>query len=179
MPGSTCCISFDSYIKPQLWRSQAFIVYSCISFDSYIKPQLLGLSIGIVLVVYLLIPTSNHNEWCTDNTKQLVVYLLIPTSNHNRFRGASGRRKVVYLLIPTSNHNVRCLAISAARLYIFWFLHQTTTPIADVYALEGCISFDSYIKPQHLLVPLMLLCVVYLLIPTSNHNPVGDTSNCR
>ena len=33
----------------------------CISFDSYIKPQPLGLASSLLGVVYLLIPTSNHN----------------------------------------------------------------------------------------------------------------------
>ena len=34
---------------------------SCISFDSYIKPQLKDFSRILPKVVYLLIPTSNHN----------------------------------------------------------------------------------------------------------------------
>ena len=149
-PAYSClrCISFDSYIKPQLhprlhpeWRR-------CISFDSYIKPQLT----------------------CPLLCGSWVVYLLIPTSNHN--------------------HGGRFL--KNFMLYIFWFLHQTTT-LYDVSSTGGCcISFDSYIKPQ----PLIPCChkvfrcisfdsyikpqlwtfifdfekVVYLLIPTSNHN---------
>ena len=36
-----------------------------------------------------------------------------------------------------------------------------------------CISFNSYIKPQPLEVALRILCVVYHLIPTSNHNVIG------
>ena len=56
---------------------------SCISFDSYIKPQQ-GLWLQQVYqVVYLLIPTSNHNYTLNDKQVQTVVYLLIPTSNHN------------------------------------------------------------------------------------------------
>ena len=35
---------------------------------------------------------------------------------------------------------------------------------------NGCISFDSYIKPQPRLIIYFLGKVVYLLIPTSNHN---------
>ena len=34
----------------------------CISFDSYIKPQRIGQECSLVVVVYLLIPTSNHNR---------------------------------------------------------------------------------------------------------------------
>ena len=99
------CISFDSYIKPQLLWVYCLIFFCCISFDSYIKPQLAAITIGISSVVYLLIPTSNHNLWCYSN-----------------FRGS-----VVYLLIPTSNHNCELLDCSLLWLYIFWFLHQTTT----------------------------------------------------
>ena len=37
--GVASCISFDSYIKPQLDKSADAKARSCISFDSYIKPQ--------------------------------------------------------------------------------------------------------------------------------------------
>ena len=36
-------------------------VSSCISFDSYIKPQQEHSDTYTIQVVYLLIPTSNHN----------------------------------------------------------------------------------------------------------------------
>ena len=55
------CISFDSYIKPQLHPYSINTKISCISFDSYIKPQLEKGTDGNYYVVYLLIPTSNHN----------------------------------------------------------------------------------------------------------------------
>ena len=35
----SCCISFDSYIKPQLLARLHQSPLGCISFDSYIKPQ--------------------------------------------------------------------------------------------------------------------------------------------
>ena len=60
--------------------------------------------------------------------------------------------------------------IKLNKLYIFWFLHQTTTRVVALMVMEGCISFDSYIKPQLVQVLLSVLQVVYLLIPTSNHN---------
>ena len=164
------CISFDSYIKPQHFLYTYTSAKSCISFDSYIKPQLLGKTDHIVPVVYLLIPTSNHNRqepptimiplyifWFLHQTTTLlgcvcvacgcisfdsyikpqrssyepfskkVVYLLIPTSNHNILPWRLQHRRVVYLLIPTSNHNKRGTRKSFCVLYIFWFLHQTTT----------------------------------------------------
>ena len=78
-----CCISFDSYIKPQLLACVVFLQLRCISFDSYIKPQR-GVTFAIYeQVVYLLIPTSNHNSSHFPKLLVLVVYLLIPTSNHN------------------------------------------------------------------------------------------------
>mgnify|MGYP000948972493 CR=1 FL=1 len=55
------CISFDSYIKPQLVILLMLSYVRCISFDSYIKPQLLVWILLKSIVVYLLTPTSNHN----------------------------------------------------------------------------------------------------------------------
>ena len=99
---------------------------SCISFDSYIKPQ--------------------------------------------QLKSARDYFEVVYLLIPTSNHNLLKARDFETLLYIFWFLHQTTTSIVPFHNLTSCISFDSYIKPQLLMVFYLIHRVVYLLIPTSNHN---------
>ena len=129
--------------------------------------------------------------------------------------GARGlSKRVVYLLIPTSNHNRQRHEQKRRTLYIFWFLHQTTTPDIQRFIKRCCISFDSYIKPQrspgvpciqpgcisfdsyikpqlHNRSHLPITCcisfdsyikpqhqnnllrkdyVVYLLIPTSNHN---------
>ena len=100
-----CCISFDSYIKPQLQAFLQVFFVSCISFDSYIKPQPFIYDVNPWEVVYLLIPTSNHNFHALCVCFSLVVYLLIPTSNHN------------LILEITADFE----------LYIFWFLHQTTT----------------------------------------------------
>ena len=164
----------------------------CISFDSYIKPQLCQVFLIAVGVVYLLIPTSNHNPFATSSTKRDVVYLLIPTSNHNFCFNFHNSKTVVYLLIPTSNHNYKgiylqflfvvylliptsnhnyvCFLCAICALYIFWFLHQTTTSeCKDIYII-CCISFDSYIKPQLVCKVIYIIWVVYLLIPTSNHN---------
>ena len=167
------CISFDSYIKPQPVRYGVLYPWCCISFDSYIKPQPIDDRLAALIVVYLLIPTSNHNSIVTKLSLNQVVYLLIPTSNHNR----KGSTKSLTLL------------------YIFWFLHQTTTGPRPTSIFLSCISFDSYIKPQHIhawcgrcrgcisfdsyikpqlaIIKGLRLAVVYLLIPTSNHNCVA------
>ena len=58
-------------------------------------------------------------------------------------------------------------------LYIFIFLHQTTTMIDSSSFKQRCISLYSYIKPQLCWCACLARCVVYLYIPTSNHNSVG------
>ena len=83
LSSSICCISFDSYIKPQPFPLRRFSSLRCISFDSYIKPQLVRGCSLLQFVVYLLIPTSNHNLSLFVDFLLYVVYLLIPTSNHN------------------------------------------------------------------------------------------------
>ena len=55
----------------------------CISFESYIKPQLAPITPLPAAVVYLLNPTSNHNFLKVSLIRENVVYLLNPTSNHN------------------------------------------------------------------------------------------------
>ena len=123
---SVCCISFDSYIKPQLMLNQELLKRCCISFDSYIKPQPAPLQPRCPWVVYLLIPTSNHNFGVT-------------------VRALSSLYIFWFLHQTTTVHN---LCILYVMLYIFWFLHQTTTCTMSPILRSCCISFDSYIKPQ-------------------------------
>ena len=165
-----CCISFDSYIKPQPWLMvivKRIVVYLLIPTSNH---NYISVFSYYQFVVYLLIPTSNHNTLGSIDFFLSVVYLLIPTSNHNRFLNERDDFGVVYLLIPTSNHNYTSYIDDEQRLYIFWFLHQTTTLITPCCWLLCCISFDSYIKPQPDGVFVRMVHVVYLLIPTSNHN---------
>ena len=56
---------------------------------------------------------------------------------------------VVYRTIPTSNHNSFINHPLGISLYIVLFLHQTTTMEKIPNQKEGCISYYSYIKPQH------------------------------
>ena len=81
-------------------------MFSCLSLDSYIKPQRPKSAPAKHMVVYLLIPTSNHNQGLDKSLYDYVVYLLIPTSNHNPAASDHEDESVVYLLIPTSNHNL-------------------------------------------------------------------------
>ena len=141
----------------------------CISFDSYIKPQRYSAMVIFLSVVYLLIPTSNHNSlnlsifrlllyifWFlhqTTTTNKACIFLICCISFDSYIKPQLVTlfiycEGVVYLLIPTSNHNQEVEKNVAQTLYIFWFLHQTTTAIS--FCIDGicCISFDSYIKPQ-------------------------------
>ena len=126
----------------------------CISFESYIKPQPTCQRIRMGTVVYLLNPTSNHNAPYLLYPPSLVVYLLNPTSNHNLSDSVTLLGFVVYLLNPTSNHNKRLSRYFSGTLYIFWILHQTTTESLVGDKRRSCISFESYIKPQ----PWSVLC---------------------
>ena len=171
----------------QSWTSSG----SCISFDSYIKPQLWSASWLDTRVVYLLIPTSNHNSRVVARLPLplYIFWFLHQTTTRLHHPCLSpgcisfdsyikpqlklvfvSSLRVVYLLIPTSNHNSSCSMWKSSMLYIFWFLHQTTTCKGRSNALRSCISFDSYIKPQPIIIYTNAIYVVYLLIPTSNHN---------
>ena len=163
----------------------------CISFESYIKPQQSQYRACLWCVVYLLNPTSNHNKpalldiitmlyifWILHQTTTRGVQPMCPRccisfesyiKPQPELRDRQAKH-VVYLLNPTSNHNVRYQQSILIALYIFWLLHQTTTSRQTISNYIGCISFDSYIKPQLTEPFLCLFTVVYLLTPTSNHN---------
>ena len=194
-------------------RSRNFIV-SCISFDSYIKPQLCPTSFSFCSVVYLLIPTSNHNSvqlhfhsvqlyifWFLHQTTTCatvglfacwlyIFWFLHQTTTFTAYASKNPQLYIFWFLHQTTT--CQLLGFHHKELYIFWFLHQTTTwyitcknffrcisfdsyikPQPSQSRSERwirCISFDSYIKPQLLKVFYLLQHVVYLLIPTSNHN---------
>ena len=65
----------------------------------------------------------------------------------------------------------------SVKLYIFIFLHQTTTILCERIMNIGCISLYSYIKPQLDVYRHLDISVVYLYIPTSNHNTSLHTLN--
>ena len=63
MSSPRSCISFESYIKPQLALDKLYRLMGCISFESYIKPQHFYRVANWEDVVYLLNPTSNHHPY--------------------------------------------------------------------------------------------------------------------
>ena len=145
---SESCISFDSYIKPQPRKLQVEIQKCCISFDSYIKPQHAESAKLLQLVVYLLIPTSNHNALSGDLSilALYIFWFLHQTTTKARRRAMRERLYIFWFLHQTTTEIV--FWKFGGMLYIFWFLHQTTTFDSPALARECCISFDSYIKPQ-------------------------------
>ena len=129
-------------------ESDTSCLLRCISFDSYIKPQRAADWSQPWWVVYLLIPTSNHNAFECAQVDPKVVYLLIPTSNHNYTKNEGGNCQlyIFWFLHQTTTESLS--GLFSELLYIFWFLHQTTTSAICTRNLLSCISFDSYIKPQ-------------------------------
>ena len=72
------CISYYSYIKPQLKLVLIEFMDSCISYYSYIKPQLYFYNLKCQVVVYRTIPTSNHNLIAYEQiTNQLYIVLFL------------------------------------------------------------------------------------------------------
>ena len=81
-----------------------FSCFGCISYYSYIKPQLSMTKSVLVTVVYRTIPTSNHNLQKVEWLWKKVVYRTIPTSNHNlwRFLAFSSALYIVLFLHQTT-----------------------------------------------------------------------------
>ena len=165
-----CCLSLDSYIKPQQrWHRKVF-PKSCLSLDSYIKPQLMVKPLPLQAVVYLLIPTSNHN-WLIimmEISLLFISWFLHQTTTPFTYTKPFCKLFISWFLHQTTTCDA--YANDIQQLFISWFLHQTTTTGRDFPAYNGCLSLDSYIKPQLLPDALLESVVVYLLIPTSNHN---------
>ena len=188
------CISSLFYIKPQHNRSRLETSLSCISSLFYIKPQpLLLISQSatrcISSLFYIKPQLSNILTWTIRSCISSLFYI-----KPQRWPVTVLRKWVVYLLFSTSNHNLPHLLSDFSALYIFSFLHQTTTPRnicavrkrlyifsflhqTTTYGERGnwtkcCISSLFYIKPQQQSRPGTGVCVVYLLFSTSNHNLV-------
>ena len=121
-----CCISYISYIKPQLILEFIYFKSRCISYISYIKPQPSLHNFLPIIVVSLIYPTSNHNY------NLIYIYQL--------------RLYLLYILHQTTTSE-RC-SVASNELYLLYILHQTTTFVQIDFFLFCCISYISYIKPQ-------------------------------
>ena len=152
----------------------------CLSSCSYIKPQQLFPVLLTILVVYHLVPTSNHNLQCIQLLQGRVVYHLVPTSNHNltfvcprivslfiilflhqTTTGSNFLKLAQMLFIILFLHQTttsQCSYLCGLMLFIILFLHQTTTGALDgVGRVVGCLSSCSYIKPQPIAVNLLAI----------------------
>ena len=165
------CLSSCSYIKPQHSINvflSSVVVYHLVPTSNH-NPSISYT--GWHSVVYHLVPTSNHNLPPCFHFSLLVVYHLVPTSNHNSLGGIAQFAQVVYHLVPTSNHNEEEEDTEDTELFIILFLHQTTTCVDD----DGCISPLFIILFLHQTTTKRtgqqrIPSVVYHLVPTSNHN---------
>ena len=140
------------------WFTPGSRFSGCISFVSYIKPQLVVVVFGFSSVVYLSFPTSNHNKMSEKSNKTwLYIFRFLHQTTTFLHDGemfcscisfvsyikpqpcndTAKHKHVVYLSFPTSNHNSRLISVSVTVLYIFRFLHQTTTNHYDYeFALQ-------------------------------------------
>ena len=141
----------------------------CISFESYIKPQLLSTYRCTSSVVYLLNPTSNHNHICQlSYIRPLYIFWILHQTTTAAAAAAMVVLYIFWILHQTTTHRLN--SSPTTQLYIFWILHQTTTSRRTTTLQQCCISFESYIKPQLVAELPRFSSVVYLLNPTSNHN---------
>ena len=127
------CISLVFYIKPQLDSRTTVWFTGCISLVFYIKPQHKR--------------SYRVEPYCCIS---LVFYI-----KPQRIQASYPRSQVVYLQFSTSNHNQQKDNIKLIWLYIFSFLHQTTTLALRRAEAARCISLVFYIKPQ--------LCETYVI----------------
>ena len=165
---------------------------SCISFDSYTKPQPSGDGNVFFRVVYLLIPTPNHNSirllsirctlyifWFLHQTTTIFKPLAseggcISFDSYTKPQRYCHRKLWVLRCISFDSYTKpqpdALLYLKATSCISFDSYIKPQLKYAQASTLSGCISFDSYIKPQLGVYRLHQLAVVYLLIPTSNHN---------
>ena len=163
--------------------------YLSLKSNDYATKQLIF--VRQIFVVFLSFSTSNHNYWhaaCIVFSLYIFHFLHQTTTFASSFSSVSCcisfifyikpqpdgaadvHLLVVYLSFSTSNHNLPVSQLPRCLLYIFHFLHQTTTDQLASIVKSSCISFIFYIKPQHRHIYHFVLIVVYLSFSTSNHN---------
>ena len=100
------------------------------------------------LCVYLLISTSNHNLMLLGSHKaRLYIFWFLHQTTTLRLNMEKNLLLYIFWFLHQTT-TIHILVPITKMLYIFWFLHQTTTFLACLCSRLGCISFDSYIKPQ-------------------------------
>ena len=121
---------------------------SCISFYSYIKPQLPRPFQTLSFVVYRSIPTSNRNS-ASDAVCYLELYIVLFLHQTATWCIVGCHAPKLYIVLFLHQTATYCQPLwCLLSLYIVLFLHQTATLIRCHYIRCRCISFYSYIKPQ-------------------------------
>ena len=169
-PCNVCCICLYSYIKPQRRIDCENILERCICLYSYIKPQPLFFQGSAGLCCICLYSYIKPQQFVRNVKILIVVYVSIPTSNHNLIVSRIGCNPLYMSLFLHQTTTICANYKILRKLYMSLFLHQTTTILLLPMNLLGCICLYSYIKPQPLRLPNQRGFVVYVSIPTSNHN---------
>ena len=148
------------------------LVSCCLSSCSYIKPQLIVCPSGVTVVVYHLVPTSNHNWHLINNyCFQLFIILFLhqtTTRLHHKKPHSSCLSSCSYIKpqqrCVKNDIKQRCLSscsyIKPQLNEVFGFMPicclsscsyikpQLSVPVLS--REDGCLSSCSYIKPQPL-----------------------------
>ena len=102
----SCCISYYSYIKPQLADGKMTYTQCCISYYSYIKPQpILSACVGPACCIsyYSYIKPQHECGMQSGGVSCISYYSYIKPQPQRKLRK---EMYVVYHTIPTSNHNL-------------------------------------------------------------------------
>ena len=143
-----CCSCICFYIKPQPWLMGKNCWWCCSFICFYIKPQPLARSRLTSEVVLVFVSTSNHNLPTPNYSVWLVVLVFVSTSNHNLISLIISSAIVVLVFVSTSNHNSLVISPAMLALFLYLFLHQTTTSGQQVGRHCRCSCICFYIKPQ-------------------------------
>ena len=151
------------------------------------------------MVVYHLVPTSNHNvsyniegnrglfiilflhqttTRCTPQPHTAMLFIILFLHQTTTFAGDAMSPSLLFIILFL--HQTTTISQSVKRifkLFIILFLHQTTTVIVEQFDNIGCLSSCSYIKPQRLIQHRGQQRVVYHLVPTSNHNSLHSSTS--
>ena len=123
------CILCFSYIKPQHLRMAGQAGLSCILCFSYIKPQPQRDIASEWFSCILCFSYIKPQPYCIVGKNIGVVSYVFPTSNHNAALDINPERRLylMFFLHQTTTRAVK--PIQRMLLYLMFFLHQTTTKV--------------------------------------------------
>ena len=128
---------------------QAMMLPSCISYLSYIKPQLLNILILILIVVYLIFPTSNRNTGTAKvSISELYILSFLHQTATDKDTTISQTCCISYLsYIKPQLLRKQVLNANGCISYLSYIKPQPQNGV--LFRRVRCISYLSYIKPQH------------------------------